>query len=705
MARFLTLGALLAAGAFDRARGGGALATPVQKVIDLLGRLQTKVEEEGKAEAVEYDRFACFCKDQADIKQHHIEKSAEKLATLQATISALGSEIDDLNEDITQLTTDIGGLEKDHGDEMTSSGLAHDAYKVDDKNVTEAIAAVKDAIEALKASKKQMKGDAKLDFAQLRTAAVSHLSSSELRTLDGMLASQDPAAYEYSSNDIIATLQGLLQAFVRSKKALDEAEFDRASASDKKLLGLANSKKFKEKEKAEKEALVGSKTEAKHAAEAEESSETTAKAADEAFQGELTTLCEERATEFDSRSKARAAELTAMAEAIESLKTGVAPKYEANKKLVGLVRTAVQPHPREPAAKFAKTGEQPSSKAGKAAAAFLQVRNSGRALDAARQALAQLDGEAKRLKSPVLAAVAAKVALQEDHFVKVRGLIKDLVAKLEAEAASEADQKSYCDTEMQKAVSARDAQQLEKESQTAIVTEKEAEKARLQQEIATLSQEIADLKKGLNEATQLRSEEKADNDRTIADAGAGKTSVEEAISVLKAYYEAQGVNVELLEYTPPNADREGKTVADRAPEMSYSGEYRGASAASKGIMGLLQVIQADFERTVTTVTQAESDAQAKFDKFETDTNNDISAKETEKGEKETAVTNAEDAITTATDALKDASSLHETALKELEDLKAMCVDGEESFAERKAQREKEIEALKQALKILDEWKN
>ena len=73
-------------------------------------------------------------------------------------------------------------------------------------------------------------------------------------------------------------------------------------------------------------------------------------------------------------------------------------------------------------------------------------------------------------------------------------------------------------------------------------------------------------------------------------------------------------------------------------------------------------------------------------------------------EKETTITEHKEAITTAKGALNDAKTLHESALTELENLKASCVDGAESWEERKAQREKEIEALKGAMKILEEWK-
>ena len=39
--------------------------TPVEKVINLLEGMKTEVEKEGKAEAISYQKFACFCKDSA----------------------------------------------------------------------------------------------------------------------------------------------------------------------------------------------------------------------------------------------------------------------------------------------------------------------------------------------------------------------------------------------------------------------------------------------------------------------------------------------------------------------------------------------------------------------------------------------------------------------------------------------------------------
>merc|ERR1719388_781873 len=59
--------------------------------------------------------------------------------------------------------------------------------------------------------------------------------------------------------------------------------------------------------------------------------EVEARKADEDFLDELTTTCEKKAKAWDERSKTRAAELTAITEATEALKTGAQKNYESSK--------------------------------------------------------------------------------------------------------------------------------------------------------------------------------------------------------------------------------------------------------------------------------------------------------------------------------------------------------------------------------------
>merc|ERR1719230_942045 len=112
----------------------------------------------------------------------------------------------------------------------------------------------------------------------------------------------------------------------------------------------------------------------------------------------------------------------------------------------------------------------------------------------ALQVLSYLKKQTKLLKSDSLAALM--VQMKEDHFVKVRTMIKDMMAKLEADADAEASQKGWCDDAMSKAMSQRDENTGEIEGDTATITKSEATIAKLAEEISQLTAEVAELNKG-----------------------------------------------------------------------------------------------------------------------------------------------------------------------------------------------------------------
>merc|ERR1719359_844496 len=185
--------------------------------------------------------------------------------------------------------------------------------------------------------------------------------------------------------------------------------------------------------------------------------------------------------------------------------------------------------------------------------------------------LSYIKTQAKKLKSDNLSALA--IQMKEDHFVKVRGMIKDLVAKLEADASAEADQKAWCDEEMEKSTSKRDENIGNMEGDLASKSSAEATIARLEEEIATLTQEVSYLTKALSEATQLRATEKKENLRVIADATAGLAGVTKAMKILKEFYDNALIQTK-TSYKPPKGDASGNTVGDLAPD-SFSGDFSG----------------------------------------------------------------------------------------------------------------------------------
>merc|ERR1719231_1634660 len=278
-----------------------------------------------------------------------------------------------------------------------------------------------------------------------------------------------------------------------------------------------------------------------------------------------------------------------------------------------------------------------------------------------------------------------------------------MVAKLEADADAEASQKEWCDEAMTKAMSMRDENIGEMEGDTATVVKSESTIAKLKEEIAQLTNEIAELNKGLSEATTLRGNERAENEKTLADANQGLAGVKKAIEILKGFNDNALVQTG-AKYVPPGADASGKTVGDMAPDAGFSEESSGNQDAASGIMGQLSVIQSDFERTIDTTTSEEETAEDEFSTYKSDTEGTIGEKEdlikTKKGEKKETTGVLEE----GKDDLADHTELKNQANKELLKLKPSCVDTGSDYAEAVARREQEIESLKSAYIILDEMR-
>merc|ERR1719217_367229 len=102
--------------------------------------------------------------------------------------------------------------------------------------------------------------DAKLNLAEAK-AKLSARQFKEILALLELAAPGKPHAYEYRSNDIIATLKGLLKTFKQNKVELDTEEAETRNTYEMEKQARENTIAFAKKDKEEKEALVASKEE------------------------------------------------------------------------------------------------------------------------------------------------------------------------------------------------------------------------------------------------------------------------------------------------------------------------------------------------------------------------------------------------------------------------------------------------------------
>merc|ERR1719329_1114537 len=251
-----------------------------------------------------------------------------------------------------------------------------------------------------------------------------------------------------------------------------------------------------------------------------------------------------------------------------------------------------------------------------------------------------LHSQGTKLHSTLLIGLANQI--KADPFAKVKKLIQDLIERLLQEAADEANQKGWCDkatadAEQKRTYAVEKVAELNAQS-----AELEATIAKLSEELEVLGVEIPELEQQQEDATAMRKEEKSENQATVMEAEAGLEAVNEAIDILDKFYKTaakESVDLGLVQKGP----------LDDAPDSGFdNGEaYTGAGGESGGILGMLDVIKSDFERTISTTNKAEATNEKEYQKFMTESGKSLAekkmAEEQKTNRKDDAITELESA--------------------------------------------------------------
>jgi uncharacterized protein YoxC len=639
--------------------------TPIQKVLQMMQEMHDKGTAAKQEEEVKFAAFDQWCTGILRTKQDEINAGQDKIDALTAQIEKNGVQIRELTDRIEELEEDIGRWEKDEEAASAVRERENVDFKATVSDYTESIDALNGAITVLK---KQDHDVAQADFLQIQKsklvpAAAKQALAAFVQQPDGLSVSAPEAnAYENQSGGVIDMLEKLLREFKDKKTELEQEEM-RADAAFSEIMGqLHNNKKAAANEVSKKTTLRAETEEAKAEAEGEKDKTIQEKGEDQAYRAESDGLCNRKTQDFNARQKLRQEELDAITKAMEIMGSkDVAGAGE--KHLPQLLQISSKPA-------LAQLRSNTVSPVQKQLADFLAER-------------------AKDSNSALLAQVAQAAAA--NPFGKVKKMIKDLISKLMQEATEEAEHKGWCDTELTTNQQSRRKKTEEVNTLNSEIEDLTATIAQLTQDIADLTAALKELADDMAAETAERSENKAKNGQTIADAKAAQTAVGDAMSVLKDFY------AKAAEAT--SFSQQKQTPGEDAPE-TFDEAYTGMGSSGGGVVGMLEVILTDFSRLESETSTDEAMEADEYKNFMFESEKDQALKENDMGHKQEKKTQKESALHSAEEELKITQEALDGANAYYEKLKPTCVDSGITYEERVKRREAEMQSLSEALKIL-----
>merc|ERR1740123_1805034 len=259
----------------------------------------------------------------------------------------------------------------------------------------------------------------------------------------------------------------------------------------------------------------------------------------------------------------------------------------------------------------------------------------------------------------------------DDPFGKIKSLISDMIARLENEADADASHKAYCDKEIGETNVKKADKTAEIEKLTIAIDKASARSAQLKEEVARLQKELADLAASQAEMDKLRSQENADYKANRADMEQGLAGIKLALKVLREYYSKN----------------------DKA--------HAAAQGAGEGIIGLLEVIESDFTKTLAEITSTEESSAAAYDKQTKQNSIDKAAKDQDVKYKAKESQDLDKATAADKEDRTGVQAELDAVNEYLDSLHKQCDETVEPYAEKKRRREAEIAGLKEALTILE----
>jgi len=640
----------------------------------MLQNMQKKVEEEGEAEKKLYDKFICYCKSGGKDLETSIGAAEEKVSTLPSEITAAEERLAQLKDDIKQHQTDRAAAKR----------TKQKATAVRDKEAAEFAKIKAEADSNMVAVAKAIVALEKgLGAGFLQTSAAQDLRMFVVNKADVTdVDRQTLVAFLSASNAGSPEIIGLLKQLEDSMKSVLSDGIK--SEED----AIASYEKMMESKEQEVEALTESIDEKMKLAgelavdviEMKEDLTDTEGALmkDQEFLKNLASSCATKTKEWETRSKTRAEELSALSETIKILNDDDALDL------------------------FKKTLPSGSS-------SLVQVQQSRAALR--EKALRVVRGAwrvSDRYHRPgldfLVLVLTGKKSLNQGMFDKIVRMCDDLVAELKQEQQDDYDKKEYCEKQFDLADDKKKSlKRAEKDADNAIEKAKEAIET-LTDEIKALEKGIKDLDKSVVEATDQRQEENTDFKELMAADTSAKEILKFAMKRLNKFYNPTLALTQTRQAGEASVLAEvGIHTAGKAapgPPPDTWDAYAKKGEESTNVVAMIDTLIADLDKEMTEAKADEKNGQEDYETMMSES----AAKRTEDSKslsaKMEAKADAEKSLSEQTEVKKDTNQELWATMEYIDSLHHECDWLLKFFDVRKTARTGEIDSLVKAKEVL-----
>jgi len=651
-------------------------ANPLSKVFELMDELTAKIKAEGEAEAKAYKEYFDWCDDTSKNAQFEIKTATSEKEELEATIGELTSSIAASTTKIEELSAAIASDTK----ELKEATAIREKEVADFEKAEAELVDTVDTLDRAVAILEREMAKSPGSFAQIDTTNTKMLA-------DALGAVVEAAAF--SGHD-----KTKLMALVQSKDEDDDLDMGAPAAAvyESKSGSIVDVlADMKDKADGELDELRKAEGNAKH------NFNMLKQSLDDQIAADSTDLDQEKS----SKAEAEEGKATAEGDLVVTTKELADVTAELATASATCMQTAAD-HEATVAARTEELGVIAEARkiiaeaTGGAEAqtySFLQI--STRSDLKKSEVITVIKNLAKKHHSAALAQLASRVDAVvrygsqggEDVFTKIKGMIGDMIAKLEKEAEEDATEKAYCDEEMAKT----EAKQTELEDDisklSAKIDKAAATSAKRKEQVKELQAELASLAKEQAELDSIRSEEHAAYSTAKAELEAGINGVQKALGVLRDYYGGAASFVQ---------------SDDIMAQPAMPEKHAKAGGAGGSIINLLEVCESDFSSNLAKEETQESDAASEYDKV-TQENKVSKTMKDQDVKYKTQEFKSLDKNIAEFSGDKGTLSTELAAVNEYYGkLKDRCVAKPESYADRKARREAEIQGLKEALQVLEE---